>query len=82
VVRKCPRLDVRNYESGATGWPPGRIGLADELLLVVPPAHAWGTRRELLPEHLQRSPLLLREVGSATRQLPRRRSPVWRRSVR
>jgi DNA-binding transcriptional LysR family regulator len=44
-------------------------GLTDELLLVVPPAHAWGARREVPPADLPRSPLLLREVGSATRQL-------------
>jgi DNA-binding transcriptional LysR family regulator len=44
-------------------------GLTDELLLVVPPGHAWGARREVPPADLPRSPLLLREVGSATRQL-------------
>jgi DNA-binding transcriptional LysR family regulator len=61
---------------GAHGLAPHEeclaAGLADELVLIVAPGHAWASRRELPPAQLERSPLLLREVGSATRQLTER----------
>jgi len=47
-------------------------GLLDELLLIVPPRHPWATRREVAPEQLAQTPLLMREPGSATRQVTER----------
>ncbi len=41
--------------------------VVDELVLVVPPTHPWARRRRILPEDLRQEPLILREVGSATR---------------
>jgi DNA-binding transcriptional LysR family regulator len=47
-------------------------GLLDELLLIVPPRHPWARRREIAPRELDRTPLLMREQGSATRQVTER----------
>jgi len=47
-------------------------GFLDELLLIVPPDHAWANRGELAVKDLFRVPLLMREAGSATRQLTER----------
>jgi DNA-binding transcriptional LysR family regulator len=47
-------------------------GLADELWLVVPPGHRWASGREIVPERLADEPLLMRELGSATRELTER----------
>ena len=47
-------------------------GLVDELVLVVAPGHPWGSRREIAATRLAESPLLMREVGSATRQVTER----------
>src|SRR2546426_8460079 len=47
-------------------------GLSDELVLVVPPGHGWASRPEIAPERLGDEALLMREVGSATRQLTER----------
>ncbi|PYM17284.1 MAG: LysR family transcriptional regulator [Candidatus Rokuibacteriota bacterium] len=47
-------------------------GLVDELLLIVPPRHAWAKRREVAPHELASAPLLLREHGSATRMVTER----------
>ena len=47
-------------------------GLPDELRLVVPPRHRWASGREVAPERLMDEPLLMREVGSATRELTER----------
>jgi DNA-binding transcriptional LysR family regulator len=47
-------------------------GFADELLLIVPPRHAWAKRRFIAPEALAREPLLMREEGSATRSVTER----------
>jgi DNA-binding transcriptional LysR family regulator len=46
--------------------------LADELVLVVGSTHPWAGRREIRPEELAGQPLLLREAGSATRQVTER----------
>lgn len=46
--------------------------LPDELVLVVGPAHPWARRRDIRPEELADQPLLLREAGSATRQVTER----------
>jgi len=47
-------------------------GLPDELWLVVPPGHRWASGREVAPERLADEPLLMREPGSATRELTER----------
>jgi DNA-binding transcriptional LysR family regulator len=47
-------------------------GLIDELVLVVPPGHASAGRREISPRELASSRLLMREEGSATRQVTER----------
>jgi DNA-binding transcriptional LysR family regulator len=61
---------------GGHGRCPGEAclsaGLPDELVLVVPPAHPWASRREIAPARLGGEPLLMREVGSATRQVTER----------
>ena len=41
-------------------------------MLVVGPTHAWARRREIRPDELAGQPLLLREPGSATRQVTER----------
>jgi DNA-binding transcriptional LysR family regulator len=46
--------------------------VADELVLVVGPQHAWARRRDIRPEELAAQALLLREAGSATRQVTER----------
>lgn len=43
--------------------------LEDELILVVPPDHAWAMRRSVSLHELGDQPLILREPGSATRAL-------------
>ena len=47
-------------------------GLLDELVLIVPPRHPWAGRREVQPAQLRDQRLLIREEGSATRQLTER----------
>jgi DNA-binding transcriptional LysR family regulator len=47
-------------------------GLLDELVLIVPPGHPWAGRREIQPARLRDQRLLIREEGSATRQLTER----------
>lgn len=54
--------------------PPGRLQsrdvLSDELMVVVGKAHPWSRRRRpLLAEELAATPLLMREVGSGTREV-------------
>jgi DNA-binding transcriptional LysR family regulator len=44
----------------------------DELVLIVGPSHPWARRREIGPAELAAEPLLLREPGSATRQVTER----------
>ncbi len=43
--------------------------LEDELVILVPPGHAWSTRRGVSLHELGEQPLILREPGSATRAL-------------
>jgi DNA-binding transcriptional LysR family regulator len=61
---------------GDGGTSPAEASLAtrveDELVLVVGPTHAWAHRREIRPDELAAQPLLLREPGSATRQVTER----------
>jgi len=47
-------------------------GLLDELLLIVAPRHPWAKRRDVAPGELAEMPLLMREQGSATRQVTER----------
>jgi LysR family transcriptional regulator, transcriptional activator of the cysJI operon len=47
-------------------------GLLDELLLIVPPRHPWAKRHEVSQRDLSATPLLMREEGSATRQVTER----------
>jgi DNA-binding transcriptional LysR family regulator len=47
-------------------------GLVDELLLIVPAGHRWARQRTVSPGQLAQEPLLLREDGSATRQVTER----------
>jgi DNA-binding transcriptional LysR family regulator len=48
------------------------VGLDDELVLVVPPDHAWAKRGSIAVAQIAEQPLLMRETGSATRQLTER----------
>jgi DNA-binding transcriptional LysR family regulator len=47
-------------------------GILDELVLIVPPRHAWARRRTIPASWLVREVLLIREPGSATRQVMER----------
>jgi DNA-binding transcriptional LysR family regulator len=47
-------------------------GLMDELVLIVAPSHPWARRREIAADRLGEASLLMREVGSATRQVTER----------
>jgi DNA-binding transcriptional LysR family regulator len=61
---------------GGHGLTPGEecltAGLVDELVLVVAPDHPWARRREIAPGELGSVALLVREEGSATRQVTER----------
>jgi DNA-binding transcriptional LysR family regulator len=61
---------------GDSGRRPAEASLAarmeDELVLVVGQAHAWARRRDVDSGELAGQPLLLREPGSATRQVTER----------
>ncbi len=61
---------------GGHGLTPGEeclaAGLVDELVLVVAPTHPWATGRAIRPERLAGERLLMREAGSATRQVTER----------
>jgi DNA-binding transcriptional LysR family regulator len=56
----------------ATGERCIAAGLLDELLLIVPPRHAWAKRREIPTSALTGVPVLMREQGSATRLVTER----------
>jgi DNA-binding transcriptional LysR family regulator len=64
---------------GVVGGHPLRLGeecvaagLLDELVLIMPPSHPWARRREIQPSLLEGERLLVREEGSATRQVTER----------
>src|SRR5436309_6748223 len=66
------RVKDRELDLGIVGGHavgPGEeclsAGMLDELVLVVPPSHAWAKRRDVVPESLADHPLLVREDGSA-----------------
>ena len=73
------RVKDRELDLGIVGGhavAPGEeclaAGMSDELLLVVPPGHAWAKRRDIVPKSLADQPLLMREQGSATRSVTER----------
>src|SRR6059036_495095 len=73
------RVKERELDLGIVGGhavSPGEeclaAGMLDELVLVVPPGHAWAKRRDIVPESLAAHPLLVREDGSATRSVTER----------
>jgi DNA-binding transcriptional LysR family regulator len=73
------RVKERELDLGIVGGHavgPGEeclaAGMLDELVLVVPPGHAWAKRREIPPGALADQPLLMREKGSATRRVTER----------
>jgi DNA-binding transcriptional LysR family regulator len=73
------RVRERELDLGIVGGHalrPGQeclaAGMLDELVLIVPPAHAWARRREVAPESFADEPLLVREEGSATRSVTER----------
>jgi DNA-binding transcriptional LysR family regulator len=73
------RVKERELDLGIVGGHavgPGEeclsAGMLDELVLIVPPGHAWAKRRDIVPESLADQPLLVREEGSATRSVTER----------
>src|SRR6266699_3704844 len=73
------RVRERELDLGIVGGQairPGQeclaAGLLDELVLIVPPEHAWARRRDIAPASLADEPLLVREEGSATRSVTER----------
>jgi len=61
---------------GGHAFHPGEeclaSGLHDELVLIVPAGHPWARRREVAPAFLADQRLLVREEGSATREVAER----------
>ncbi len=61
-------------EVGVVGAPPSpkslvaRELMADELVLVVPPAHAWAGKTGVMLAELKAEPLIVRERGSGSRE--------------
>jgi len=59
---------------GVVGADPGnrvletRALMPDELVLVIPPSHAWAGRQEATLAELRTEPLIVREPGSGSRQ--------------
>ena len=73
------RVRERELDLGIVGGHalrPGEeclaAGMPDELVLIVSPEHAWARRRDVAPESLVDQPLLMREEGSATRDVTER----------
>ena len=71
-----PRQRARSRRGRGTRVPPGEEclakGMRDELVLIVPPGHRWSRRREIAPNLLGAERLLIREEGSASRQVTER----------
>jgi DNA-binding transcriptional LysR family regulator len=61
---------------GGHGFRPGEEclakGMSDELVLIVPRGHRWSRRREISSDLLGTERLLIREEGSASRQVTER----------
>jgi DNA-binding transcriptional LysR family regulator len=73
------RIRRNEVDLGVVGGHPLRpgeecvtAGLLDELVLIVPPKHPWAQRREIHPAQFRDQRLLIREEGSATRQVTER----------
>jgi len=73
------RIRGNELDLGVVGGHPLRLGeecvaagLLDELVLIVPSTHPWARRREIQPALLGGQRLLIREEGSATRQVTER----------
>ena len=68
------RLDLGVVGGHAVGGGKRCVaaGVLDELVLVVSPRHAWASRGVVGAEQLSEQPVLLREVGSSTRQVTKR----------
>jgi DNA-binding transcriptional LysR family regulator len=73
------RVRARELDLGIVGGhavSPGEecltAGMLDELVLIVAPGHAWAKRRDIPRESLADAPLLVREIGSATRSVTER----------
>src|SRR5947208_12693019 len=65
------RVKERELDLGIVGGHairPGQeclaAGMLDELVLIVPPEHAWARRRDIAPESIADEPLLVREEVS------------------
>src|SRR5262249_50376143 len=83
------RVRERELDLGIVGGHalrPGEeclaAGMRDELVLIVPPGHAWARRRAIAPASLTDQPLLIREEGSATRSVTERALAQARGEVR
>ena len=73
------RVRERELDLGIVGGHalrPGEecltAGMRDELVLIVSPEHVWAKRRDIPPDSLADQPLLMREEGSATRDVTER----------
>ena len=73
------RVRERELDLGIVGGyapRPGEecltAGMPDELVLIVSPEHAWARRRDIPPQALVDQPVLMREAGSATREVTER----------
>ena len=73
------RIRRNEADLGIVGGHPLRAreecvtaGLLDELVLIVPSKHPWARRREIQPALVGGQRLLVREEGSATRQVTER----------
>jgi DNA-binding transcriptional LysR family regulator len=73
------RIRRNEVDLGIVGGHPLRpgeecvtAGLLDELVLIVSPKHPWARRREIQPALVAGQRLLVREEGSATRQVTER----------
>ena len=67
-------VEQGHVEIGVVGALPAsrtletRQLMADDLVLVVPPEHAWVARKTVTVEDVKREPLILRERGSGSRE--------------
>jgi DNA-binding transcriptional LysR family regulator len=67
-------VEEGRVELGVIGASPtvraleGRQLMADELVVVVPPEHAWAPSASITLEDLKREPLIVRERGSGSRE--------------
>jgi DNA-binding transcriptional LysR family regulator len=82
---RAGELGLGVVDDGGTSEARVAARVEDELVLVVGPTHAWARRRDISSAELAGQPLLMREPGSATRQVTERAlaetgwltSPAW-----